>query len=375
MSSGAGQAQPTDGQAPTPPSGPAGQPTQPLAGPGDGARSAEPARPASGPNGADSAGYGTPDRATEADLATVDANSLVAEVAEKLADVDEHDLATADADTLAVLNSEDPAGPDDSAAVAGELVPRSAAALEENAEEMSETIAALADEELPLSERRRLLGRLAAEVRARGVSDLFRPKAAVRWMTDTVSAVAPHLPVRSGDTLRRHFPGLTDDELAERLVRNAARTTAAVGAASGGVASIEWVATPSLLTAPVLLATETVAVVAIEIKLIGELHELYGSPVAGNRSQRTVALLQAWSQRRGVNPLLPGVGVTAVLGTAARKELRDRLLRRFGRNLTTYGPMLTGAAVASYLNRRATIALGDQIRKDLRTVKRRELGR
>ena len=62
---------------------------------------------------------------------------------------------------------------------------------------------------------------------------------------------------------------------------------------------------------------------------------------------------------------LPHGHVAAVLGTAARKELRDRLLRRFGRNLTTYGPMLTGAAVASYLNRRATIALGQQIRKDV----------
>jgi hypothetical protein len=251
--------------------------------------------------------------------------------------------------------------PSQGTAASGEIVP-----VDASTREMSETLAALADDELPQSERRRLLGRLAAEVRARGVGDLFRPKAAVRWMSDLVGDVAPRLPIRSAQTLRRHFPGLTDDELAERLVRNAARTTAAVGAASGGVASIEWVATPSLLTAPVLLATETVAVVAIEIKLIGELHEVYGAPIAGTRSQRAVALVQSWAQRRGVNPLLPGVGVTAVLGTAARKELRDRLLRRFGRNLTTYGPILTGAAVASYLNRRATIALGDQIRKDLR---------
>jgi hypothetical protein len=54
-----------------------------------------------------------------------------------------------------------------------------------------------------------------------------------------------------------------------------------------------------------------------------------------------------------------------VLGTAARKELRDRLLRRFGRNLTTLGPLLTGAAVAGYLNRRATLSLGEEVRKDL----------
>jgi len=178
--------------------------------------------------------------------------------------------------------------------------------------------------------------------------------------------VAPRLPIRDRETLRRHYPGLSDDALAERLMRNAALTTAAIGATSGGVAAIEWVATPTLLSAPVLLAAETVAVVAIEIKLIGELHEVYGAPLPGGGTQRAVALVQSWAHRRGINPMVPGgVGLAAVLGTAARKELRERLLRRFGRNLTTYGPMLTGAAVASYLNRRATIALAQQIRKDL----------
>ena len=140
---------------------------------------------------------------------------------------------------------------------------------------------------------------------------------------------------------------------------------------SGGVAAIEWAATPTLLTAPVLLAAETVTVVAIEIKLIGELHEVYGQPVTGSGAQRGVTLVTAWSQQRGVNPLVPGVGIGAVLGTAARKELRDRLLRRFGRNLTTLGPFLTGAAVASYLNRRATKLLGDRVRDDLRRQQRK----
>lgn len=62
----------------------------------------------------------------------------------------------------------------------------------------------------------------------------------------------------------------------------------------------------------------------------------------------------------------PGSGVTAVLGTAVRRELRYTLLRRFGRNLTTLGPFLTGAAVASYLNRRATRTMADTLRADLR---------
>jgi hypothetical protein len=132
------------------------------------------------------------------------------------------------------------------------------------------------------------------------------------------------------------------------------------------VAAFEWVATPTLLSAPVLLAAETVAVVAVEIKLIGELQEVFHQPVRGNGTQRAVELIQAWAQRRGVNPLAPGRGVAAALGVAARKELRERLLKRFGRNLTTLGPMLTGAAVAGYLNRRATQQLGEEICKDLR---------
>jgi hypothetical protein len=236
---------------------------------------------------------------------------------------------------------------------------------DEPTEALSGTIAALTADNLDQSERRRLLGRLAGEIRARGIGDLFRPRAAMRWVADVVGDIAPRLPVRDRETLHRHFPGLPIDAIAERLIRNAALTTAAVGAASGGVAAIEWVATPTLLSAPVLLAAETVAVVAVEIKLIGELHELYGIPIRGSASQRAVALVQSWAHRRGLNPLVPGMGVAAVLGATARKELRDRLLRRFGRNLTTYGPLLTGAAVASYLNRRATQALGHEIRRDL----------
>jgi hypothetical protein len=236
----------------------------------------------------------------------------------------------------------------------------------EPADEIGRTVAALAADDLEPAGRRRLLARLVDDVRGRGLGQLFRPRAALRWMTDVVGDIAPHVPIRDRETLGRHFEGLDDDALAERLIRNAARATAGVGAAGGGVSSIQWAATPTLLSAPVLLAAETVAVVAIELKLVGELHEVYGRPITGNAAERATALVQSWSAQRGVNPLLPGVGVGTVLGTAARKELQTSLLRRFGRNLTTMGPMLTGAAVASYLNRRATRNVGDQIREDLR---------
>jgi hypothetical protein len=232
--------------------------------------------------------------------------------------------------------------------------------------ELSATVAALADEEVPGGERKQLLRRLAGQVRRDGLSSLFRPKVVARRLADVVTEVAPHIPVRDLATLRRHYPGLEGEALADRLVRNAARATGGVGAAGGGIAAVEWVATPTLLSAPVLLAAETVAVVAIEVKLIAELHEVYGEPVPGARMERAISLLQAWAGQRGVNPMVPGVGVAAVLSTAARKELRDMLLRRFGRHLTTLGPLLTGAAVASYLNRRATQGLGKRVRDDLR---------
>ncbi|BFU43020.1 hypothetical protein [Krasilnikovia sp. MM14-A1004] len=231
--------------------------------------------------------------------------------------------------------------------------------------EIGDAVAAIADGDLEPGHRRRLIGRLVHDVR-RMPGRIWHPRAVLRWMTDAVADIAPHIPVRDLATLRRHLPGLDDEALAERLIRNAARATAGVGATGGGLASIEWVATPTLLSAPVLLAAETVAVVAVELKLVGELHEVYGRPITGSPAQRAGGLMQAWSQQRGVNPLTTGAGVGTVLGTAARKDLQTTLLRRFGRNLTTFGPMLTGAAVGAYLNRRATRALGEKVQRDLR---------
>ncbi len=226
-------------------------------------------------------------------------------------------------------------------------------------------VARLADDDLSKADRRRAVGQLAGLLRGRGFTGMLRPRAAMAWIADTVVDLAPRIPLRDLATLRQHFPGLSDDDIADRLVRNAARASAGIGAVGGGVAAIEWMAPPALLTAPALLAAETVAVVAVELKLIGELQELYGQAVPGTTTQRAVSLLQAWAARRGVNLMAPGRGVAAVLGTAARHELRDRLLRRFGRNLTALGPLFTGAAVAAFLNRRATLHLADEVRRDL----------
>lgn len=245
----------------------------------------------------------------------------------------------------------------------------------EGQDELASAVAGLAESDLDRRDRAKLLGRILKGLRVRGVKQLFYPRKAMQWIVDAVSDLAPHVPVRSIDTLRKHYPGLEGEVLAERLIRNAARSTAGVGAVGGGLASVEWAAPPTLLSAPVMLATETVAVVAIELKLIGELHEVYGHTISGTGTQRAVSLIQAWSSRRGINPMVPGSAAATVLSTATRKQLRDMLLRRFGRNLTTLGPLLTGAAVATYLNRRATLRLGEEVARDLRLKfgERREL--
>src|SRR4051812_10494931 len=102
--------------------------------------------------------------------------------------------------------------------------------------EVSAAITELAEDDVEPARRRKLLGRLVRDqARVGGVRSLLRPKAVVRWMTGAVTALAPRVPVRDLATLRRHFPDLDGEDLADRLVRNAARVTAGIGAAGGGV--------------------------------------------------------------------------------------------------------------------------------------------
>jgi hypothetical protein len=229
----------------------------------------------------------------------------------------------------------------------------------------ADAVARLTEVDLPKAEKRQALAVVANAMRLRGLPSAIKPRAVMAWVGDAVVDIAPRIPLRDLETLRAQHPGLSDEAIADRLVRMAARTSAGIGAVGGGVTAVQWAAPPTLLTAPVVLAAETVAVVAVELKLIGELQELYGQPTRGTVAQRSLSLLQAWAGRRGVNLLVPGRSVAAVLSTTARHELRDRLVRRFGRNLTTLGPLLTGAAVAAFLNRRATLKLAEEMRRDL----------
>jgi len=187
-----------------------------------------------------------------------------------------------------------------------------------------------------------------------------------RWLSDELVELAPRIPVRDADALRRHHPGLADVEIAQLLVRNAKRTTAALGAAAGGVAAVEFAAPPTLLLVPVQLCAEILAVAAVELKLVAELHEILGSPAGGTRNERAAAYLMAWVRRRAVAPELKGAGLSILLGSAAKKELRSHVMRRMGRGTTKLAPFLAGAIAGAEVNRRATASLGEALTADLR---------
>lgn len=173
--------------------------------------------------------------------------------------------------------------------------------------------------------------------------------------------MAPRLPVRDQAALRRQYPGLSDDELADALIDAATRASGAVGAAVG-----VWAVLPIAPLFAVEVAAETVAVVGIEIKLIAELHEVYGLRPPGSGVDRMVRYTAVWTDRRGVT-LAPG-SVAVAIGPALRARLSRRLTLRAGRSTLSLAPLLSGAAAGAWANRRETRRLGRKIRTQLRRL-------
>jgi hypothetical protein len=179
------------------------------------------------------------------------------------------------------------------------------------------------------------------------------------WLAGQVLTMATRLRVRDQAALRAQFPGRSAEEIADALVEGAARASAAVGGAVGA-----WAALPVLPAFPAEIATETLALVGIEIKLVAELHEAYGVPAEGNAVERMTAYVGAWANRRGV-ALVPG-GLILVANSPLARRLRWRLATRAGRTAFSLAPLLTGAAAGAMLNRRETRKLGQDVRRDLR---------
>jgi hypothetical protein len=192
-----------------------------------------------------------------------------------------------------------------------------------------------------------------AQAAARGM------RTGATWLVDQVLALAPRLPVRDLATLRRQFPGLGPDELADALIGGAARMSARVGAAVG-----TWAVLPFLPGIPAEIAAETLTVVGIEIKLVAELHEVYGMRAPGGVVDRMTAYTAAWANRRGVG--LSPAGVMLTVGSPLRRRLQRRLAGRATESAFSVGPLLTGAVASALINRHETRRLGRDVRDDLR---------
>ncbi|TFV88512.1 hypothetical protein [Blastococcus sp. CT_GayMR16] len=183
---------------------------------------------------------------------------------------------------------------------------------------------------------------------------------------DLLSTAAPRLPIRDAARLRQAYPGASEDAIAEALVARAARVTSGIGAAAGGLAAAHWFAPASLLALPLEFGAETVLIGGVEVVLIGELHELYGRPVAGDARTRATAYLASWSAQRSVDGA-GAAGLGALLGSAGVRALSRRMTRKLARSVPGAAPFLIGAAIAGRGNRRATETLADQVLTDLRT--------
>jgi hypothetical protein len=186
-----------------------------------------------------------------------------------------------------------------------------------------------------------------------------RAGSGIGWLADQVVAMAPRLRVRDQAALQAQFPGKSPDEIADALIEGASRAAAATGGAAG-VASM----LPLLPAFPAEIAAETLVMVGIEVKLIAELHEAYGTPAPGKLPERMSAYLAAWAHRRGVFMIEGGLIFAA--GSPLVRLLRRRLAIRAGRSAFSLAPMLTGAAAGALFNRRETRRLGRDIQQDLR---------
>ncbi|MEU5366380.1 hypothetical protein ABZ354_23390 [Streptomyces sp. NPDC005925] len=210
----------------------------------------------------------------------------------------------------------------------------------------------------PPAVRRRASIRDGARAGVRKSGDAAR--AGLTYLADRIIDIAPRVPVRDLATLRNQFPGLGPEQIADRLVAGAARASATVGAGVGAAAVL-----PVPPAMPTELAAEITGVAAIELKLIAELHEVYGRRPPGNLGQRSTAYLTSWSGERGVDVTKPST-LSATLNGPLKLQLRQQIMKRLVRDLPNLLPFMVGAAVGAVINRRDTRKIAARIRASLR---------
>src|SRR5215475_15801844 len=170
------------------------------------------------------------------------------------------------------------------------------------AERAAELATEVTEAEQP-EERRRLAAAFTAAARSSARSGARATGRGVRaarrragtgmgWLNAQVVAMAPRVRVRNAAALREQFPGKSTEDIADALIVGASRASGTVGAGVGA-----WAALPVLPAFLVELMTETLALVGIELKLVAELHEVYGMTPPGSTVDRAAAYIGAWAHR------------------------------------------------------------------------------
>jgi hypothetical protein len=168
-----------------------------------------------------------------------------------------------------------------------------------------------------------------------------------------LSSVVPRTRARNLVQLRAAYPALPPDEVAKRLVVDAARTSAAVGVT---VACCAMAPVPA--AAPLATAGESAAMSALRTRLTAELHTVYGLPDPSPVNDGATGYLAQWVSRDADRAT--ALAALPALALAATKAL-PRKLRRNLRMVVTASAVTAGLRCG-----RTTRRYGEALRRDLR---------
>jgi hypothetical protein len=175
-------------------------------------------------------------------------------------------------------------------------------------------------------------------------------------LKDGLSSLVPRTHARNLTQLRAAHPGLAPDELAQRLVADAARNSAAIGTVAACCAFA-----PIPAAAPLATAGESAAASALQLRLTAELHTVYGLLDPSPVNEGGTGYLAQWASR-GSGGVVTSLEALRALALAVTRSLPKKLLRRM-RPRTLF----TASAVIAGLHRgRTTRRYGEALRRDLR---------
>jgi hypothetical protein len=170
---------------------------------------------------------------------------------------------------------------------------------------------------------------------------------------------------RSQSALHAAYPRLNREQIARILIDRAINTSGRVGLGGGVIGSSQYFAPWTLRGVPAQIMAEAFAIAAVEVRLTAELHALYGIEASGTIKDRAGFWVTAWAKGTAHDPRGPH-DFTAAMRKVVAVQTRRRLARRARRNLLTLAPMLSGAALGRWVNRRQTREFANSMHESIK---------